>query len=84
MNTLDKSGELRILERYMGKHGQEKRKTLSKMAQAIRSRANYSLGVFGISFVDRGSGNFLNIRRIGRGKTQIVAPPKNAADLRTP
>jgi hypothetical protein len=32
------------------------------MQEAIRSRANYSLAILGMSFVYRGSGRFLNLR----------------------
>jgi len=33
------------------------------MQEEIRRRANYSLGVLGMSFVYHGSGRFLNLRR---------------------
>ena len=32
------------------------------MQEAIRSRANYSLAILGMSFVYHGSGRFLNLR----------------------
>jgi hypothetical protein len=37
---------------------------IRRMEQNIRSRANYSLAVLGMSFVRNGSGQFLNIRAV--------------------
>jgi hypothetical protein len=78
MNRLDYARQLHTLDRYyMGKEGLLGKPAHSKMAQTIRKRANHTLGVLGMEFVFRGSGQFVELRRLGRMKNnRSMAPPK--------